>query len=157
MITGLFETHVDVKNLEQSVEFYKQLPGLTPCHYDEQRRIAFFWVGAPQKFMLGLWEKPAKEVVPRHFAFQCESEWILKESVAFLHSKQIQSYNFLKDGTERPMVFAWMPAVAIYFDDPDGNILEFISIIDGEAKPHLGVLAYEEWIHLQGKSGSAGV
>ena len=44
------------------------------------------------------------------------------------------------------MVFAWMPAVAIYFDDPDGHILEFIAILNGEGKPEPGVISYEEWM-----------
>ena len=39
-----------------------------------------------------------------------------------------------------------MPALAIYFNDPDGHILEFIAIIDGEARPELGVIPYEEWL-----------
>lgn len=43
------------------------------------------------------------------------------------------------------MVFAWMPAIAIYFDDPDGHCLEFIAILDEEAKPELGVVSFEEW------------
>jgi len=51
----------------------------------------------------------------------------------------------LKDGTDRPMVFAWIPAIAIYFNDPDGHYLEFIAILDVEARPELGVISYEEW------------
>jgi lactoylglutathione lyase len=148
MIKGLYETHVYVKDLAKSVAFYQQLPGLQLCHYDEERKIAFFWVGAPQKFMLGLWEKPEAELSPRHFAFECDKNWILNESVSFLQSLNIRCYNFLKDGTERPMVFCWMPAVAIYFDDPDGNVLEFISILEGKGRPESGVLSYDEWLNI---------
>lgn len=36
--------------------------------------------------------------------------------------------------------------LAIYFNDPDGNQLELISILEGEGKPELGVLSYEEWL-----------
>ena len=146
MIKGLYETHVYVKDLATSIQFYQQLPGLAACHYDEERKIAFFWVGAPQKFMLGLWEMPEAERSSRHFAFECDKNWILHESVSFLHSLNIRCYNFLKDGIARPMVFCWMPAVAIYFDDPDGNVLEFISILEGRAKPESGVVSYDEWL-----------
>jgi len=52
----------------------------------------------------------------------------------------------LKNGLDEPMVFAWMPAVSIYFNDPDGNSLEFISMLDGEGKPELGVLSYADWL-----------
>lgn len=57
MITGLFETHLNVEFLERSIDFYKGLPGLSFCHYEVQRRVAFFWIGKPKKAMLGLWEK----------------------------------------------------------------------------------------------------
>lgn len=39
-----------------------------------------------------------------------------------------------------------MPAVAIYFKDPDGHDLEFIAILEGEGEPNLGVISYEEWL-----------
>jgi uncharacterized protein YabN with tetrapyrrole methylase and pyrophosphatase domain len=35
--------------------------------------------------------------------------------------------------------------VAIYFNDPDGHYLEFIAILDEEARPELGVISYDEW------------
>jgi lactoylglutathione lyase len=44
------------------------------------------------------------------------------------------------------MVFAWMPAVAIYFNDPDGHSLEFIAILPGKPRPELGVISFDEWI-----------
>ena len=97
--------------------------------------------------MLGLWEKPKEQVDIRHFAFRCELEDILDQSVGFLKSKGLKPYNFLKDGSDQPMVFAWMPALAVYFHDPDGHVLEFIAILEGEAKPELGVIAYPEWLN----------
>ncbi len=130
MIRGLFETHLFVSNLERSIAFYNQFPGLEQCYYEEERRIAFFWIGKPKQAMLGLWEKPPSEIDTRHFAFSCDKDYILNEAVDFLKSLNIKPYNFLNDGTERPYVFEWMPAVSIYFDDPDGHCLEFISILD---------------------------
>jgi hypothetical protein len=44
------------------------------------------------------------------------------------------------------MVFAWMPSIAIYFKDPDEHILEFIAVLDGEGKPEMGIITYEEWM-----------
>jgi len=46
------------------------------------------------------------------------------------------------------MVFAWMPAIAIYFDDPDGNSLEFISMLEGQGLPELGVINYVDWLKI---------
>lgn len=146
MIKGLYETHINVSNLENAIKFYKNVLGLHHCHTEEERRIAFFWIGQPKEYMLGVWEKPIDELEKRHFAFRCDAEDIINGSISFLKEKNLQPYNFLKDETERPMVFAWMPAIAIYFNDPDGNVLEFIAVLVGEAKPELGVISYEEWL-----------
>lgn len=145
MIKGLYETHVQVSNLENAIGFYTKVLGLKLAHRDGTRSIAFLWVGEGKEFMLGLWEQK-ENLQTRHFAFTSTTKDILKHSVEFLENKDLQPYNFLKDGSVQPMVFAWMPALAIYFNDPDGNQLEFISILEGDGKPELGVLSYEEWI-----------
>ena len=148
MIKGLYETHLFVGNLEKSIAFYANVLGLELCHFEAERRIAFFWVGKPKEAMLGLWEKSKGEIDKRHFAFRCDTDDVLNKSIDFLREQNLKPYNFLNDGTERPMVFCWMPAIAIYFNDPDGNQLEFISILDGKARPELGVISYEEWLKL---------
>ena len=145
MIKGIYETHINVENLEASIEFYQNVLGLEKCGYNDERRIAFFWVGKPQEYMLGLWEKPKSEIVKMHFAFRCDKEDILNNSISFLKERNLKPYNFLKDNNEIPMVFSWMPALAIYFDDPDGHCLEFITILEGRPKPELGIITFDEW------------
>jgi catechol 2,3-dioxygenase-like lactoylglutathione lyase family enzyme len=146
MIKGLYETHLFVEDLERSIHFYENVLDLEKCYYEDARRTAFFWIGKPKEAMLGLWEKPKAEIDTRHFAFRCDVDDVLYRSVEFLKQRNLNPYNFLKDGTERPMVFAWMPAIAIYFYDPDGHILEFIAILDGRPRPELGVISYEDWL-----------
>lgn len=146
MIKGLFETHIYVEDLERSIEFYSNVLGLTQCHYEAARRIAFFWIGEPKGAMLGIWEKPKHEIDIRHFAFRCEVADVLDKSVSFLEKYNLKPYNFLKSDDAAPMVFAWMPAVAIYFNDPDGHALEFIAILPGDARPESGVISYEKWL-----------
>lgn len=150
-IKGLYETHLYVRDLDRSIEFYGNTLELEQCYYEEGRRAAFFWIGKPKQFMLGLWEKPAEEVQRRHFAFECEPTWVLEESVGFLKQRGLACHNFLNDGTERPMVFAWMPAISIYFDDPDGHSLEFIGLLEGESRPEAGVISYDQWLALEDK------
>jgi lactoylglutathione lyase len=146
MIKGLFETHVFVRNLDNSIEFYRNTLGLTLCHKEENRKVAFFWIGAPLTYMLGVWEKPEQDIQVRHFAFRCEVDDVLHKAVPYLTEKGLKPYNFFNDGSSVPMVFAWMPAIAIYFNDPDGHILEFIAILEGKAKPELGIVTYEQWL-----------
>lgn len=145
MIKGLYETHVQVSHLENAIQFYTEVLGLKLAHRDETRPIAFLWIGNNKESMLGLWEQK-ENLQTRHFAFTADKEDILNYSVEFLKNKDLKPYNFLKNGTAQPMVFAWMPALAIYFNDPDGNQLEFISVLEGEGKPEWGVLSYEEWL-----------
>ncbi len=149
MIKGLYETHLFVKELKISVDFYKNKMGLEQCYYDIARGAAFFWIGAPKEAMLGLWERPKHKIDIRHFAFRCDKEDILNKSVNFLREKGLNAYNFLNNGSEMPMVFAWMPAISIYFKDPDGHELEFIAILDGKPRPELGVIPYEKWVMSQ--------
>lgn len=109
------------------------------------RPIAFLWIGAGKQAMLGLWER--KEAFEkRHFAFTVTTDFILNNARQFLQYKQLQPYNFLKNGTTEPMVFAWMPAIAIYFNDADGNQLEFIAMLEGQGQPEAGVMTYEQWL-----------
>ena len=149
MIKGLFETHLYVENLERSIQFYGEVIGLEQCYYEKERKAAFFWIGVPKQQMLGLWEFPKAQIDSRHFAFECDPEWILKESIDWLKERELPFRNFLNDGREAPMVFAWMPAISIYFDDPDGHSLEFIGLLDGKSRPEKGVISYQEWLELE--------
>jgi len=149
MIKGLYETHLFVEHLEISIDFYKNILGLEQCHFEAERRAAFFWIGKPKESMLGLWEKPKEEIDRRHFAFRCEKEFILNKATGFLNEHELNPFNFLNDGTDKPMVFAWVPAIAIYFDDPDGHHLEFIAVLNGKGKPENGIISYERWLELE--------
>jgi len=151
MIKGLYETHLFVENLERSIDFYSNILGLKQCRFGAERRTAFFWIGKDKQFMLGLWEKPKEQIDIRHFAFECEPEWVLNESVAFLKDRNLKCWNFLDDDNEKPMVFCWMPAISIYFSDPDGHELEFIGILPGKTRSdqEKRVVSYEEWLKIK--------
>jgi lactoylglutathione lyase len=146
MIKGLFETHIHVSSLERSMNFYGKVLGLELGRYEEERRVAFYWLGNCGEAMLGIWEKPSEQVLQQHFAFRCEVDDVINLSVKYLKERNLSCNNFLNDGTERPMVFAWMPAISIYFNDPDNHSLEFIAMLPGALKPELGIISYEEWM-----------
>ncbi len=151
MIKGLYETHLFVEDLDRSIDFYTRVLGLTQCRYREHPKTAFFWIGKEKQAMLGLWEKPKDEIDIRHFAFECDPDWILNESIDFLKSHNLTFWNFLQDDKEQPMVFCWMPAIAIYFNDPDGHDLEFIGMLPGKTKTEKEkrIVTYEEWLKIK--------
>lgn len=145
MITGLFETHINVTNLERSMDFYGRVLGLQLGHFEQKRRVVFYWLGGWGEAMLGVWEQPVVQVPRQHFAFRASVQDILHRAESYLHERHLTPHNFLDDGTERPMVFGWMPALAIYFDDPDGHSLEFIAMLPGAPNLELGVVSWEDW------------
>src|SRR3954468_1225322 len=108
MIKGLFETHINVSSLERSMKFYGEVLELQLGRYEEERRVAFYWLANWGEAMLGIWEKPQEQVLLHHFAFRCEAEDVLNFSIKYLRQRNLSFHNFLNDGTERPIVFAWM-------------------------------------------------
>lgn len=151
MIERIFETHIHVQSLRRSMQFYEDVIGLTLGTLDAERQIAFYWAGGPNVSMLGLWEKPEEAIVSQHFAFQIP-ETGFPGAIENLRRHGIAVYNFLDDGTEEPMVFAWMPAVSIYFRDPDGHELEYIAPLPGPPRPEAGIVSVEQWNRIHNRS-----
>lgn len=143
MIRGLFETHLDVVDLARSAAFYEDQVGLELAHTDS-RGARFYWIGGKGNAMLGLWKKEPHEISRQHFAFEIPlSEFT--ETIDTLAQKGVLLDNFVGDKTGRPYVFGWMPAVSMFAEDPDGHLIEWLSMLPGEAKPELGVIPWEDW------------
>ncbi len=146
MIRGIYETHLQGSNLEQSVRFYESL-GLVIDYISKRRRIAFivFNKYSEHETMLGLWEiKSDEQLSKRHIAFNVSLEDLLKAK-EWLAERGIESKAvFGRDGSE-PIVHASDPAAAIYFNDPDGNELEFYARIPGESRVVVSTAFLSEW------------
>ena len=41
-----------------------------------------------------------------------------------------------------PVVLGWMPAASLYLRDPDGNMLEFLSMLPNSPQPELGIVGW---------------
>jgi catechol 2,3-dioxygenase-like lactoylglutathione lyase family enzyme len=150
MIPGtLYETHIKTKNIEVAIEFYQNL-GLELAHFIEERRVAFFWFNKDNKKeqMLGVWEVPEDQFKLNHFAFKVTYEEIIN-STDWLNDKGIQPISSFGYEPTEPIVMTWMPAAMVYFLDPDGNELEFISILEEGKKPNKDILYLSEWNEYQ--------
>jgi lactoylglutathione lyase len=144
-IRDLFESHLTVSNLDRAVRFYRDVLKLPLARLIQERRVAFFWIGAPGKAMLGLWETGSgPQRMTLHLAFQVDKEAVL-EAPRILTEAGVTPLDFDSKPTSEPVVLGWMPAVAVYFKDPDGNQLEFLSMLPREPRPDLGVLPYSAW------------
>jgi len=142
-IADLFETHLTVSDLDRAVVFYRDLLALPLARAFPDRKVAFFWIGAPGKAMLGLWEEGTMPMsISLHVAFQVALS-DLHEAPARLQKAGIQPRDLAGLPTDEPVVLAWMPAAAVYFRDPDNNLLEFIAMLPDTPRPDLGVLFVE--------------
>ena len=152
-VTGLFETHLLVRDLERSIEFYRDVVGLPLALEVPERSAAFFWVGDRGRSMLGLWGIGSAPMgMELHIAFEVGLEDVLSAPER-LRSRGITPLSFFGEETSEPSVIGWMPAAAIYFRDPDGHQLEYLSMLSGQPRPDAGIVPYSEWVVQGSKPG----
>lgn len=144
-VARLFEAHLIVRDLDLSVAFYRDRLGFELAHVVPSRRAAFFWIGSRGNSMLGLWQAGAgPQKMTSHVAFAVAADDVIA-APGRLQSAGIVVLDFNGQPTDEPVVLAWMPALALYFVDPDGNLLEYIAMLDGEPRPDAGVVAWHAW------------
>jgi lactoylglutathione lyase len=149
-ITGLYESHLTVADLDRSIDFYRDIVGLEFAHRIAARHVAFFWVGGRDRSMLGLWSIHSAPVSTRlHIAFQTTLDQVFR-SPDYLRSKGVTPRGFGGGAAiVEPTVFPWMPAASVYFDDPDGHSLEYIAILAGAPRPEISAaMTWSEWQRL---------
>ncbi|CAM3375704.1 MULTISPECIES: VOC family protein [Saccharibacillus] len=153
MIQGLFETHINVSNYEVSAEFYERVLDLIPLHEDPARKSKFYWIGRPGEAMFGIREHDPSPLVQRqHFAFRVALK-DLETARARLEERGVETTNFFGEKEAPLSVFSFMPAVSVYFSDPDGHSVELLAMLGDEPKPELGILPWPEWEYTCGRAG----
>jgi len=150
-IHGLFETHLTVADLQRSMTFYGGVLGLELARVFPERKVAFYWIGGSGKAMLGLWDVGTCPLQMKlHLAFGVDLPDLL-EAPARLQAAHVTPRDFAGSATDEPVVLAWMPAGAVYFNDPDGHQLEFLSMLPDPPQPELGVLTWSRWLRDHGR------
>ena len=86
-------------------------------------------------------------IVIQHFAFEIDLA-DLGRVVTSMKQRGIELHNFFGETTDVPSVFGWVPAASIYFNDPDGHLLEFVAKLPGKVKAEIGVVSLDEWNRL---------
>jgi len=145
-VDRLFEAHLTVTDLDASVAFYRDRVGLELAHIVPARRAAFFWIGSRGTTMLGLWAAgSAPQKTTTHIAFAARREDVMA-AARVLRLAGITPLDFDGRPTDEPVVLAWMPAISIYFHDPDGHLLEYIAMLADDPRPDSGVVTWKEWM-----------
>jgi lactoylglutathione lyase len=141
----LFEAHLTVADLDRAVEFYRDALGLRLAHVTPARHAAFFWIGAAGNAMLGLWAAgPGPQRMALHVAFRASVADVIAAPAA-LRSAGITPLDFDGRPADEPVVLAWMPAASVFFHDTDGNLLEYIAMLEDDPEPDRGVVPWHVW------------
>jgi lactoylglutathione lyase len=149
-VRGLFEAHLPVANLPVSLAFYREVVGLELAHEVPERGAAFLWCGPPGAAMLGLWTLGSAPMGMRlHVAFRVKLEQLL-DAPAALSDHGVTSRSFFGEAADEPSVIGWMPAAAVYFQDPDGHSLEYVAMLDEPAWPGAGITTWSRWVEGRG-------
>ena len=145
----LYETHLPVANTEIAKDFYTDVVGLLFAYRDPTRDIVFLWAASKEQGMIGLWGPTTAygrdDGIARkcHIAFAVSFDQLLV-AIKKLNERGIETLGFGGHKTHEPTVIGWMPSAQIYFLDPDGHMLEFISVLPDPPDPTFtGV--YSDW------------
>lgn len=106
--------------------------------------------------MFALWQLKPNDSEPRRHTRPDVSTWV-RSHIAFhlrlpdfwsaierLKESGVEIRGFDEDSTQ-PGVHCWVPAVSVYFSDPDGHALELISVLPENPQPNLGVIPWSQW------------
>jgi lactoylglutathione lyase len=132
MIMHLYETHLPVKSTQASKKFYVEIVGLEFAYRDPVRDIVFLWIGTKRRSMLGLWGPTTArggDVRSCHFAIAVPLPELLLVGKR-LNDLGVSTRDFMDEETTEPSVIGWMPSAQLYFRDPEGHSVEFISLLD---------------------------
>ncbi|KMY48565.1 VOC family protein [Peribacillus loiseleuriae] len=147
MIKGLYEAHLPVSNLLNSIKFYKKLD-LELAYQHE--KLAFFWIEKGHSW-LGLWETDKVDTPYhpslRHIAWHVDIKDI-RNAKEWLESKGIQitpAFGFPPEKQPLVLLNKLNAHAAIYFQDPDGNSLELIAPLRLGVGEDSTMMSLEDW------------
>jgi lactoylglutathione lyase len=142
---GLFEAHLTTRDLDRSISFYRDVVGLPLACELPERGAAFFWIVEPGQAMLGVWSLGSPPIeISSHIAFRVTLESVI-DAFERLRSVGVTPLSFFATEADEPSVIGWMPAAAVYFRDPDGNLLEYLAMLDAPPRPEVGVVPWSQW------------
>ena len=143
MIKGLYEAHLQVKDLPRALDFYQKL-GFELAH--QEALAALVWV-VPGQSWIGLWQSAMPHITATHLAFQIDYA-DMKNAFDWLRQRGIAPVAFKEFAPLEPVARPAQANCSVYFNDPDGNLLELICPLPG-APRDLPKMYLSEWEKLR--------
>lgn len=166
---GLYEAILPVTDLGRSIDFYVEKLGfevtaedrLPPgtvriSRADDGSGAFLLFSDGDVRWGLGLFQ--VDTVVHRsageyHISFRV-AEADVEGMLPYLRERGIEPVYPpaapLQGPVEEPIVHGWMPAAAVFFEDPDGHLLELIADLSDPPRPDFQWRPLSEWRALQG-------
>ena len=63
-----------------------------------------------------------------------------------MRASGVEPLDFYGRPTTEPSVIGWMSAASVFFNDPDGHLLEYLAMLPHEPRPQAGVVPHKEWM-----------
>jgi lactoylglutathione lyase len=63
-----------------------------------------------------------------------------------LKDQGIMPLSFFGKESMEPTVIGWMLAAAVYFRDPDGHLLDYLTMLDDKQRRPELIVSWSEWI-----------
>ena len=121
-ISGVYEVAIRVKDLAKAEPFYREVVGLEVGYRDEKRNMLFLRAGGSAGMVV--LQQDDSEWPTQHFAFTVD-EADIERAAGLLREKGVE--------VNGPVFHEWMPAMSVYFTDPDGHQLELCAPVRNEA------------------------
>ena len=116
-VTGLFEAHLPVADVQRAIRFYREVVGLDVAYEVPDRGAALPWLA--------------------------ERNGAMPEALA---AAGVAPLSFFGEPADEPSVIGWMPAAAVYFRDPDDHMLEYLAMLDEPPRPDAGITTWSDWV-----------
>ena len=113
-IRGVYEVAIRVKDLAKAEPFYSEVLDLEVGIRDTKRNWLFLRAGGNAGMVV--LQEDKSDWPLQHFAFTVD-EVDINRAAAMLRERGVE--------VQGPVFHQWMPATSLYFEDPDGNALEF--------------------------------
>jgi len=141
MIKGLYEVHLQVRDLERALAFYEKLGMQLALR---EGTTAFVWI-IPKQSWIGLWQANIPQMAAKHLAFQIDYA-DMKHAIIWLRQLGLSPVRHKEFEPLEPVVRPAQANCSVYFKDTDDNLLELICNLPEEPRelPMMYLSAWEK-------------
>ncbi len=144
---GFFEVFLPVGDVDRAKAFYIDKLGFSLGHQESASSALLLYTEGATRWMLGL-SRVTHVERRHHVSFRVRAADV-DQMLPYLRARGIEPVHPARASREgpvhEPIVHGWMPAAAVFFEDPDGHLLELIADLPDDPRPELLFCPLSEW------------